>query len=84
MTETVKNTQSRLLQRLTLDHDFFLAVLDEMTNYGGSFVKALANCALYADPHNRFKLESVFSEYFLDYAELAETHEPKDDQQTTH
>jgi hypothetical protein len=61
--------------RLANDHDFFLDVLDEMTKYGGLFVKALANCALVADPNNLQKLKIAFGEYFYDYAQMVATHD---------
>lgn len=41
--------------------------VENMTKYGGSFVKALAECFRHADPNNFQILKSVFSEYWAQY-----------------
>jgi len=46
-------------------------VIDCMQKYGGSFVKALAECLLRAGPTNYQKLKGAFPEYFLEYAGMA-------------
>jgi len=46
-------------------------VLEAMDKYGGSFVKALADCYRCADPSNAKKLEQTFSEYFSEYSKTA-------------
>jgi hypothetical protein len=40
-----------------------------MKLFGGSFVKALAECWLRADRGNKTKLEEAFPDYFLEYGE---------------
>jgi len=46
-----------------------LQVYDRMRLFGGSFVKALAECWLRADRTNKAKLEESFADYFLEYGE---------------
>ena len=46
-----------------------------MKEYGGSFVKALAECLECADPINYQKLEEAFPEYFEEYSTMAEARE---------
>jgi len=43
--------------------------IEKMQNYGGSFVKAIAEAWLHADPNNRKKLEETFP-YFKEYDEM--------------
>lgn len=38
-----------------------------MELYGGSFVKALAECCRHADPHNFRTLKKAFPAYFAEY-----------------
>lgn len=47
------------------EHDF--EVVDKMSIYGGSFVKALAECFYNADPINFAKLKNTFAEYWKQY-----------------
>jgi hypothetical protein len=42
-------------------------ILDLMERTGGSFVRALANCYLHADPPNKAKLLEAFDGYFENY-----------------
>lgn len=42
-------------------------VVQRMAKYGGSFVKALAECFRRADPVNFTKLKSTFYEYWRHY-----------------
>ena len=44
-----------------------LKIADNMEKYGGSFVKALAECIRRADPVNLMKLREAFPEYFQTY-----------------
>ena len=48
-------------------HDMNLKIAENMRTYGGSFVKALADCVLRADPSNLMKLRDAFPEYFSQY-----------------
>lgn len=41
--------------------------VENMEKYGGSFVKALAECVRRADPMNYRKLKDTFAEYFQTY-----------------
>lgn len=43
--------------------------VENMERYGGSFVKALAECARHADHTNLKKLKNTFSEYWEKYSE---------------
>ncbi len=43
------------------------AVVEQMEKYGGSFVKALAECFHRADPINFRKLKDTFQEYWQQY-----------------
>ena len=48
-------------------HEMNLKIADNMEKYGGSFVKALSECILRADPNNLMKLRDAFPEYFNEY-----------------
>ena len=48
-------------------HDMNLKIADNMEKYGGSFVKALAQCVRKADPINLMKLREAFPHYFNEY-----------------
>jgi len=52
-------------------------IIELMQEYGGSFVKALAECLLRADPTNYQKLKDAFPEYILEYARMANLHNEK-------
>jgi len=45
-------------------------VVENMLKYGGSFVKALAECFLRADPVNFAKLTIAFPEYWKQYKDI--------------
>jgi len=49
-----------------------MTVVDTMKQYGGSFVKALAECFYHADPINFNKLKDAFSEYWSQYEKMAD------------
>jgi hypothetical protein len=44
-----------------------LAIADNMKKYGGSFVEALAEAFLRADPFNKIKLRDTFPDIFSQY-----------------
>lgn len=46
-------------------------VIDAMSKYGGSFVKALAEAYRHADPYNRGKIRQTWSEYWETYTEMS-------------
>lgn len=46
-------------------------ILDAMDRFGGSFIRAMAQCFRQADVHNQTVLRSAFLHYFREYAELA-------------
>ena len=57
-------------------------MIQAMKTYGGSFVKALAECFLHADPINSAQLCEAFPGYVKKYSEMAQrgkTKEVKDD-----
>lgn len=43
------------------------AVVNAMSKYGGSFVKALAAAWYLADEHNKAKLKMAFTDYWTTY-----------------
>lgn len=53
--------------------------IEAMTKYGGSFMKALAECARRADRQNFSKIKTTWIEYWTEYEkmgrELEEKHE---------
>ena len=49
-----------------------IKVVECMERYGGSFVKALANCFFHADNINFNKLRYAFPEYWKEYEEMAD------------
>ena len=50
------------------EHEF--EVVEKMRLYGGSFVKALAECFSRADAVNRAKLQLAFAEYWREYENM--------------
>lgn len=59
------------LTAVPLEGDKDYPMMTAMLKYGGSFVKALANCLDHADPSNYAKLEAAFPEYCMHYREMA-------------
>lgn len=49
------------------NQDFKLMIIENMETYGGSFVKALAECIRRADRNNLYKLCNAFTNYLIDY-----------------
>lgn len=47
-----------------------IKVVETMEKYGGSFVKALAQCFYRADRNNINKLKEAFPEYWGQYEEM--------------
>lgn len=47
-----------------------LKIIDTMEAYGGSFVKALAECFRRADRNNFAKLKYTFSNYWSEYEKI--------------
>ncbi len=47
-----------------------LKMIEAMEKYGGSFVKALAVCMVYADPNNYNKLCTAFYQYVSEYRKM--------------
>ena len=48
-----------------------IEIVRAMETYGGSFVKALAQCYWHADPENFSKLQFTFRGYWEQYEEIA-------------
>jgi len=44
-----------------------MEIANNMEKYGGSFVKAIAECIRRADPTNLMRLREAFPEYFNEY-----------------
>jgi len=47
------------------------AILDAMQQYGGSFIRMLAQCYIVADPDNRAKIRATWADDWAWYAEMA-------------
>ena len=61
-----------------------LEVIEEMELRGGSFVRALAAAARYADPINLAKIKAAWPEYWEAYRSLVEhNHKPDTDFSTS-
>jgi hypothetical protein len=60
-------------------HD--VEVLDAMRQYGGGFVKALAEAASRADEENLARIKLTWPEYWERYAELAKRRASKRDRE---
>jgi hypothetical protein len=52
-------------------NDEDLHTIEKMRQYGGSFVKALADLAARADHVNLQKIKDTWPEYWKEYSELA-------------
>lgn len=52
---------------MSRQHEMDLKIADLMEEYGGGFVKALAECVRRADTFNLVKLREAFPEYFNQY-----------------
>lgn len=50
-----------------IDGRLKIEIAENMEKRGGSFVKALSQCIIHADPVNFERLETVFRDYFDDY-----------------
>jgi hypothetical protein len=50
-------------------------VVDAMDDFGGSFVKSLAQCFRQADDNNFRKLKEAFSNYWSQYEKMAKREE---------
>lgn len=48
-----------------------IKVIEAMETYGGSFVKALAECARRADAINLQKIKDTWADYWQQYTEMA-------------
>ena len=48
-----------------------IAVIEAMEKYGGSFVKALAECARRADAMNLIKIKTTWKAYWKQYTDMA-------------
>ena len=55
-----------------MDKRYSMATVDRMIDYGGSFVKLIAQAYCVADPENTVKLETAFKNYFDEYQQDAE------------
>ena len=47
-------------------------VVQRMERFGGSFVRALAQCCYQADPENLAKIKATWPEYWAEYADVAQ------------
>jgi len=48
-----------------------IGVINAMRKRGGSFVKALAETYVLADPDNRERIKDAFPEYWMRYLQIA-------------
>lgn len=51
-----------------MESDSTHLTIEKMEKYGGSFVKALAQCARRADPINLKKIKNTWPEYWAEYS----------------
>lgn len=52
--------------------------IEAMEKYGGSFVKALAECFRHADSHNRALIKTTWSQYWSQYERMGAEAELKE------
>lgn len=52
---------------IIMDNELCWKIYSNMKTYGGSFVKALAECLLAADAKNKRALVDAFISYFIEY-----------------
>ena len=65
----VKNIQLKdMIERVVIDEDKRIDIIENMEKYGGSFVKGLAQCIKSADNTNLKKIKDTFPEYIKQYA----------------
>lgn len=68
---TIAIQESPLPHLDVADHDEALLVAEAMRDSGGSFVKALGEMLLHADPNNLLKIREAFPTYYSQYKTLA-------------
>lgn len=56
-------------------------VVRTMERFGGSFVRALAQCCHAADPVNLAKIKATWPEYWAEYAEMSVLVKERDEAQ---
>jgi hypothetical protein len=56
-----------------------LNTVQKMIRFGGSFVKALGNAFIHADPNNFQKLKSAFPNYWQEYENFGRAKKPEGD-----
>lgn len=57
----------RFATEIQTDQSIKLDIIENMGKHGGSFVRALGNCLLHADPLNTYKIAFTFRDYLLRY-----------------
>lgn len=67
MTDLNTLSKTHIVDLFCSDINLRLDIIENMQKYGGSFVKALADCFLRADPINRVKLAESFTDYIIKY-----------------
>ena len=55
-----------------LSKDEVLEVANAMKQFGGSFVEALGECFIKADPVNQIKLHNAFTNLYEQYKKISE------------
>ncbi len=60
------------MDKLLKEYSQMYPILEAMDEFGGSFVKSLAELYRHADRNNQIKLIQVFEDYFLQYATMAD------------
>lgn len=60
-------TMALRIEEIKKGGDLMYQVIDNMEKYGGSFVKALAECLRRADKFNRATLVDAFAKYMDEY-----------------
>ena len=67
MTDLSKIAPAEIQSLIVHNQDLKLDIVENMEKYGGSFVKALAECIRRADRNNLIKLVEAFWVYFIEY-----------------
>ena len=66
------------MESQNIEHPQLAAAVDLMHQFGGSFASSLATTFQLADFNNRVKILREFKDLFMEYIEMAESLENKD------
>ena len=75
---TLKPIIELFMEHQEIEHPQLSAAVDLMHQFGGSFASSLATTFQLADFNNRVKILREFKDLFMEYIEMAESLENKD------